>query len=78
MDIAYNDGKNIEKQHRRSELVSMGTSEQKHVGGMFQTTISFWTQNINVRKFQKSDTHVCDICARAKITRQSFNKVHQI
>ena len=46
MDIAYNDGKNIEKQHRRSELVSMGTSEQKHVGGMFQTTISFWTQNI--------------------------------
>jgi hypothetical protein len=32
----------------------------------------------HIRKFVKSDKHVCDICARAKITRMSFNKIHAI
>ena len=32
----------------------------------------------HIRKFNKSDTHVCDICARAKGTRHSFNKMHKI
>ena len=32
----------------------------------------------HIRKFIKSDKHVCDICARAKITRVSFNKIHAV
>ena len=30
------------------------------------------------RKFSESDKHVCDICARAKMTRMVFNKIHAI
>ena len=32
----------------------------------------------HIRKFNQDDKHVCDVCARAKITRHSFNKVHKI
>ena len=32
----------------------------------------------DIRKFIKSDKHVCDICARAKATRKSFKKIHAI
>lgn len=32
----------------------------------------------HIRKFVNSDKHVCDVCARAKITRVSFKKVHRI
>ena len=32
----------------------------------------------HIRKFNKTDKHVCDVCARAKITRMSFNKIHAI
>ena len=165
MDIACIDGKNIEKEHRRSELVSMGTevaqgpnqplelaggwmSQQawNKVHGFYaddihaglsvvenefvineksdyyfdvscnlsvemgvcslassvskdmlelmhertghanknmlvecfkrQLVSGLKISNKHVRKLQKSDTHVCDFCARAKITRQSLNKYH--
>ena len=32
----------------------------------------------HIRKYKKEDKHVCDICARAKLTRMSFNKIHYI
>jgi hypothetical protein len=32
----------------------------------------------HIRKFNQDDKHVCDVCARAKITRHSFNKLHKI
>ncbi len=31
-----------------------------------------------IRKLNQDDKHVCDVCARAKMTRHSFNKVHKI
>ena len=30
------------------------------------------------RKYQKSDRRVCDVCARANITRVSFSKLYKI
>ena len=35
-------------------------------------------EDSHIRKFKQDDRHVCDICARAKITRQSFKKNHKI
>ena len=32
----------------------------------------------HIRKFRQDDKHVCDICARAKISRQSFKKNHKV
>ena len=32
----------------------------------------------HIRKFKQDDKHVCDICARGKITRQSFKKLHKV
>ena len=32
----------------------------------------------HIRKYKKEDKHVCDVCARAKLTRMSFNKIHKI
>ena len=32
----------------------------------------------HIRKFVNSDKHVCDVCARAKITRMAFKKTHAI
>ena len=32
----------------------------------------------HIRKFKSDDRHVCDVCARAKLTRTSFNKIHTI
>ncbi len=33
-------------------------------------------EDSHIRKFNKSDKHVCDVCVRAKITRMAFKKVH--
>ena len=35
-------------------------------------------EDSHIRKLNKDDKHVCDVCARAKITRHSFNKLHKI
>ena len=35
-------------------------------------------EDSHIRKFVNSDKHVCDVCARAKITRMSFKKIHSI
>ena len=35
-------------------------------------------EDSHIRKFIKSDKHVCDVCARAKLTRMSFKKIHAI
>jgi hypothetical protein len=35
-------------------------------------------ENRHIRKFNNSDKHVCDVCARAKITRISFKKTHRL
>ena len=35
-------------------------------------------EDSHIRKFRQDDKHVCDICARAKITRQSFKKNHKV
>ena len=32
----------------------------------------------HIRKFKSDDRYVCDVCARAKLTRTSFNKIHTI
>ena len=32
----------------------------------------------HIRRYRKSDKDVCDVCARAKLTRTVFNKVHAI
>ena len=32
----------------------------------------------HIRKFIKTDKHLCDVCARAKITRASFSKIHSV
>ena len=32
----------------------------------------------HLRKHKESDRHVCDVCARAKITRATFAKIHKI
>ena len=32
----------------------------------------------HIRKYRKEDKHVCDVCARAKLTRISFEKIHRI
>jgi hypothetical protein len=32
----------------------------------------------HIRKYKGDDRHVCDVCARAKLTRTSFNKIHTI
>ena len=32
----------------------------------------------HIRNYVKDDKHVCDVCARAKVTRMSFAKVHKI
>ena len=32
----------------------------------------------HIRKYKKDDRHVCDICARAKLTRTIFKKFHTI
>ena len=35
-------------------------------------------EDSHIRKFIQSDKHVCDVCARAKLTRMSFRKIHAI
>ncbi len=35
-------------------------------------------EDSHIRKYNKSNKHVCDVCARAKITRTSFKKIHAI
>ena len=35
-------------------------------------------EDSHIRRFNKSDKHVCDVCARAKITRMAFKKVHAV
>ena len=32
----------------------------------------------HIRKYKKEDKHVCDVCARSKLTRMTFAKVHAI
>ena len=32
-------------------------------------------EDSRIRKIKQDDRHVCDICARAKITRQPFKKI---
>ena len=32
----------------------------------------------HIRKYKSDDRHVCDVCARAKLTRTSFKKIHTI
>ena len=32
----------------------------------------------HIRNYVKDDKHVCDVCARAKLTRMSFAKIHRI
>ena len=32
----------------------------------------------HIKKFIKTDKHLCDVCARAKITRASFSKIHSV
>ena len=32
----------------------------------------------DIRRYRKSDKDVCDICARAKLTRTAFSKIHAI
>ncbi len=32
----------------------------------------------HIRKYKKEDKHVYDVCARAKLTRISFEKIHRI
>ncbi len=35
-------------------------------------------EDSHIRKFNKSDKHVCYVCARAKITQMTFKKVHAV
>ena len=32
----------------------------------------------HIRKYKNDDRHVCDVCAREKLIRMSFNKIHSI
>jgi hypothetical protein len=32
----------------------------------------------HIRKYKKEDKHVCDVCARSKLTRMTFAKIHRI
>ena len=32
----------------------------------------------HIRKYKKEDKHVCDVCARSKLTRMTFARIHAI
>ena len=59
MDIACNDGKNIEKQYRRSDLVSMGTEVAQGSKQQSELAGGWMSQRVwkEVHGFQADDIH---------------------
>jgi hypothetical protein len=56
------------------------TREQEITDRVREVETGHWTADRvkHIKKYKSDDRHVCDVCARSKLTRTSFSKIHTI